>query len=120
MKIVGWMAGLSVLSAGVASAAVGSGGEVWLGMAVPLLAVIASWLVVTRTYERHPERLTSVMMTAFVAKALIFGAYCWFVLRVLHVRPVPFAVSLAAYFIALYTTQAVYLERLFAGRMRAA
>jgi hypothetical protein len=55
-----------------------------------------------------------------VAKAVIFGAYCWFVLRVLHVRPVPFAVSLAAYFIALYTTQAVYLERLFAGRMRAA
>jgi hypothetical protein len=120
MKIVAWMAALSVLSAGVASVALGSGGEVWLGMAAPLLVVIASWMIAARIYEREPERLTSVMMTAFAAKAVIFGAYCWLALGVLRVRPVPFAVSFAVYFIALYTAEAVCLQRLFAGRMRAA
>ena len=120
MKIVAWMAGLSVLSAGVASAALGSGGEVWLGMAAPLLVVIASWMVAARVYDRQPERLTSVMMTTFAAKAVIFGVYCWLAIGVLRVRPVPFAVSFAAYFIALYAAEAVCLQRLFAGRMRAA
>jgi hypothetical protein len=51
---------------------------------------------------------------------VIFGVYCWLAVGVLRVRPVPFAVSFAAYFIALYAAEAVCLQRLFAGRMRAA
>jgi hypothetical protein len=120
MKLVWWSAALSVLSAVTVSAAVGAGAEVWLGMAAPLVAVSASWVLAARTYHAHPERLTSVMASGFAGKLVLFGAYFWLALGVLHVRPVPFAVSFTAYFIALYAAEAVCLQRLFAERMRAA
>jgi hypothetical protein len=120
MKPVWWMASVSVLSAFAASAALGSGTEVWLGMIAPLVAVSGSWMFAARTYTAHPEQLTSVMMTAFVVKLVMFGAYFWLALGVLHARPAAFALSFAAYFIALYAAEAVCLQRLFAERMRTA
>ncbi len=120
MKPVWWMAGLSVLSAVAASAALGDASEVWLGMIAPLLAVSGSWVAAARIYGKHPERLTSVMMTAFAGKLVLFGVYFWLALDVLRVRPLPFALSFAVYFIALYAAEAVCLQRLFAERMRAA
>jgi hypothetical protein len=119
MKIMVWMAALSAVSAIAASAATGAV-EVWLGMFAPLAVVVGSWVVVARAYDKQPERLTSIMMTAFLGKLVFFGAYVGFVLGVLHARPVPFAVSFTGYFIALYAAQAVCLQRLFSERMRAA
>jgi len=40
-------------------------------------------------------------------------------LRVVQLRPVPFAVSFSSYFIALHFVEAFYLQRLFAGGPRA-
>ena len=122
MKIFLW-AGLSAGSAAVASLAVTRAllnAEIWMGMLAPLAVVSVSWIMIVRTYRRHPERLTSMMMTAFGAKALIVGAYFWFALGVLHLRAVPFAVSFAAYFIGLYAAEALSLRGLFAERMRGA
>ncbi|HEV3215964.1 MAG TPA: hypothetical protein VGZ27_09590 [Vicinamibacterales bacterium] len=119
MKPVWWMAGASVVSALAASAALGGALEVWLGMIAPLVAVCGSWIAAARTYDRHPERLTSIMMTAFVGKLVLFGAYVWLALGVLRVRPQPFVLSFAVYFIALYAAEAVCLQRLFAERMHA-
>ena len=118
MKPVWWMAGLSVLSAFAASAALGDASEVWLGMIAPLVAVSSSWIAAARVYDKHPERLTSVMMTAFAGKLVLFGAYVWLALGVLQVQPKPLALSFAIYFIALYAAEAVCLQRLFAERMR--
>ena len=120
MKPVWWMAALSGGSALAASAASGADVEVWLGMIAPLAVVIASWIAVSRAYEKQPERVTSIMMMAFLGKVLFFGAYVGVVVGLLHVRAVPFAASFAAYFIALYAAEGVCLQRLFAGRMRAA
>jgi hypothetical protein len=120
MKPVWWMAGASVVSALAASAAVGDAPEVWLGMIAPLVVVSGSWIAAARTYDKHPERLTSMMMTAFVGKLVLFGAYFWLALGVLQVRPQPFALSFAVYFIALYVAEVMCLQRLFAERMRAA
>jgi hypothetical protein len=120
MKIVWWMAAFSALSAAIASSALDAGPEVWLGMIAPLAVVSSSWIFAARTYSQHPERLTSVMMTAFAGKMVLFGVHFWVVLGVLHVRPVPFALSFGTYFIALHMTEAVCLHRLFAERMRAA
>jgi hypothetical protein len=130
MKPVWWMAGLSIVSAFVFSAVLANvedtvpvslfSAEIWLGMLAPLLVVSASWIFAARTYTRHPDRLTAVMMTGFAGKLVLFGAYFGVAIGVWHVRAVPFAASFAAYFIALHMAEAVCLQRLFAERMRAA
>jgi hypothetical protein len=120
MKPVWWMAALSGASAMAASLVAGSGTEIFLGMIAPLLVASAFWIAAVRTYTRRPEQLTSMMMAAFAAKLVVFGAYVGLAIGVFHVRPVPFAVSFAGYFIALHLTEAFCLQRLFAERMRAA
>jgi hypothetical protein len=119
MRIVAWMAALSAGSAAAATMAFGAGLEIWLGMLAPLVAVSASWITAARTYNERPEQLTSVMMTAFAGKLLLFAGYVALVLAVVHARPIPFVLSFVAYFIALYTAEAVCLRNLFAERMRA-
>jgi hypothetical protein len=119
MKPVWWMAGLSTGSAAIASRLMG-GSEVWLGMLAPLAVASASWIFMVRTYNSHPEQLTSVMIAAFGGKLVLFGAYVGVAIGVLHVKPLPFAASFAAYFITLHMAEAFCLQRLFAERMRAA
>jgi sulfite exporter TauE/SafE len=118
MRAVGWMVGLSVASALAASLVLGAAQApaVFLGMLAPLLAVTTSWIAMERTYRRHPERVTAVMMGAFGAKMVFFGVYLAVVLKVVKVEPGPFVASFTAYFIALYLVQAVGLQRLFAHR----
>jgi hypothetical protein len=120
MKPVWWMAGLSAATAVLASAMLASGAEIWLGMLAPLAVVSVSWILAARTYARRPEQLTSVMMTAFAVKLVLFGAYFGLAIGVMHVRAVPFAASFAAYFISLHMAEAVCLQRLFLERMRTA
>jgi hypothetical protein len=89
------------------------GRAVWLGMLGPLLVVSTTWALTERVYRSHPERLTSVMITAFAGKLIFFGAYVGLVIGVMGVQPVPFALSFAGYFIALHMTEALLLKRLF-------
>ena len=86
-----------------------------LGMLGPLVMAIGSWLVTDWTYRRNPGRVTTVMMTAFGAKMLFVGGYVVVVLRLMAIEPLPFVSSFTAYFITLYTIEALYLRRLFAG-----
>jgi hypothetical protein len=123
MKPVWWMVGLSACSALLVGQTVPGSvfcGEIWLGMLAPLVVVTGSWIFAARTYARHPERLTAVMMAGFAGKLVLFAAYFGLAIGVWKVRAVPFAVSFAAYFIALHMAEAVCLQRLFAERMRAA
>ena len=41
----------------------------------PLAAAAVSWVLTERTYTREPERLTALMIGAFGAKMVFFGAY---------------------------------------------
>jgi len=106
-----WLVGASVLSA--AGLATRFGREVWLGMLAPLAVVVATWMLIERVYQSNPDRLTGVMMAAFAGKLVFFGAYVGFAIGVLGVKPVPFAVSFAGYFIALNTIEAFWMKRLF-------
>jgi hypothetical protein len=106
-----WLSGASVISAGMLGARFGR--EVWLGMLAPLTVVSATWALTERVFKTHPERLTSVMISAFAAKLVFFGAYVGLAIGVLGVKPVPFAASFTAYFIALHLIEAVWLKRLF-------
>lgn len=90
--------------------------DVLLGLAGPLIAVSASWVLMARTYRRDPSRLTSVMMLAFAAKMVFFAAYVAIALKLVTVRPVPFVASFVVSFIGLYLIEAVSLRRMIAGR----
>jgi hypothetical protein len=112
---VSWMISVAVgsatLVAALVSPAVRAG--VILGMIAPLAAATISWVIVNHTFRQDPARLTGVMLRALAAKALFFLAYVAMAIRVLQVTPEPFVVSFAAYFVALYAMEAVFLRRLF-------
>ena len=110
MKTVLVLSAASVLSAAVLS--VRFGREVWLGMIAPLIVVSGSWLVMKRVYRINPERLNSVMITAFAGKLAFFGLYVAFAIVVLAIQPVPFVLSLTSYFVALHMIEAILLKRM--------
>src|SRR5262245_34794442 len=87
--------------------------EFTAGMAGPLAAVLVSWSLVARTHRTRPERVTHLLLSAFMAKAVFFGAYVVLMVRGLSLQPVPFALALGGYFIALYAMQAFSMRRLF-------
>ena len=111
------MAAASLVSAALAVAVVGRhmGAEVLLGMLAPLAAAGASWMLTERTFKRSPEQLTRLMIGAFGAKMLFFGVYVAVMVKVVGLRPVPFVVSFTSYFIALYSTEALLMRRLFSA-----
>lgn len=88
--------------------------ELAIGMAGPLTSASATWWFVARAHAASPQRVTGVLMVGFIAKMLFFGALVGLV-AVLGMRPRPFVVSFAVYFIALHALEAFYLRRLFAG-----
>jgi hypothetical protein len=116
-----WMVAVSVLSWLGAAAIVGDAGnpEVMYGMGAPLLAAAGTWIVTVITHRSRPERVTNVLIGGLAVKAVFFAGYVVVMLRVLDVRPRPFVISFTAYFIALYGMEALFLRRLFAGRMPA-
>jgi len=120
MSEVRWMAVAGVTSWLVATAVFGMAatGELLLGMVGPLAAVVVSWVIAERIWRASPERLTAVMIAAFAAKMVFFGAYVAVMLKVLAFRPVPFVASFTGHFIGLYGMEALYLHRLFTETRR--
>jgi hypothetical protein len=86
--------------------------EVLFGMLGPLVASLVTWALVERVHVTAPERVMNVLMQAFLAKVLFFGAYIAVMLRVVGVRSMPFAISFTGFFIGLYVMQALFLRRL--------
>ena len=114
MNALAWMAGTSVGSWLVLTLTRSEANpEALLGMIGPLLAACASWVAVERMHAVAPERVMSVMLTAFMVKMMFFGVYVAAMLRGLELRRTPFVVSFTIYFIALYAMEALFLKRLF-------
>lgn len=120
MRPVHWMIALCALSWVVAAPLAGhrANPEMLFGMLGPLASAVATWIVVTRTYEADPARVTGVMIVGFVVKMLCFGVYVAVMLSPLGLRPMPFIVSFISYFIALHVLEALFLRRLFATPSR--
>jgi hypothetical protein len=114
---LGSMVGISLLTWTVTVVALGTEAVVegLLGVAAPLAAAGASWVVAERTHRLRPDRLTSMMVKAFAAKMVFFGVYVIVMLGPLSLGPVPFMTSFTATYIALHVTEAIYLRRLFAA-----
>jgi hypothetical protein len=120
MTAAAWMTGASLISWLVTRAITNgsSDPEVLLGMMGPLVSAIGSWIAYERAHRSAPGRLTNVMITALAVKMVFFGGYVGVMLRGLDLRPVPFIVSFAAYFIALHTMEAAFLRRLLMNDLR--
>jgi hypothetical protein len=121
MKPVAWMVGVS--AAGWLAASVVTGdrvrAELFFGMLGPLAVAVVTWVMAEWIYRWNPRALTGLMIVAFGGKLVFFGAYVAVMLRVVQLRPTPFAVSFSSYFIALHLIEALFLQRLFAGAPRA-
>ena len=120
MKPAAWMAGASLTSWLVITVMSGGSGnpEALLGMAGPLVSAVGSWFAYERAHRSAPGRLTNVMIAALAVKMIFFGTYVGVMLRGLDLRPVPFVTSFAAYFIALYAMEAMFLRRLLMNDLR--
>ena len=114
MKPLAWMGGVSLAAWLVVTGVQRDANpEAFFGMVGPLLAACATWIAVERMHAAAPERVMSVMLTAFMAKMMFFGVYVAGMLRGLELRRTPFVVSFTIYFIALYAMEALFLKRLF-------
>jgi hypothetical protein len=82
------------------------------GMLGPVAIVGLTWAQAARIHRVDPARLTAYLMTAFVVKVALFGAYVAVALRVLNLPGYPFMASFAGYFVMLYASEAVWLSRL--------
>ena len=93
--------------------------EIFWGMLGPLSVAAGTWLVVERTSRRNPVGVTRLMIAAFAGKMAFFGAYVTVMLGLVKLRPAPFVISFTGFFIILHIMEALYLRRLFLGRMHA-
>ena len=113
-----WMVGASVGTWLVLTVSAGDvNPEALFGMLGPLASACATWIVVARA-AAAPERVTGVMVTGLMVKMMFFAAYVAGMLKGAELRPVPFVVSFAGFFIALHAMEAVFLRRLFAEMAR--
>jgi hypothetical protein len=121
MKPVGWMGGVSLMSWLLMRVTSDGRGdpEVLFGMAGPLISAVGSWVAYERAHRSVPGRLTNVMIAALAVKMIFFGGYVVAMLRGLGLRPVPFVVSFAVYFIVLHVMEALFLRRLLMNDLRA-
>jgi hypothetical protein len=114
MKVVARMIAASLASWAVVAAMVDPRARVatLAGMAGPLVVVGVSWVLAERVWRSSPEDLTRLMVSAFGGKMVFFGAYVTVMLAGFSLEPVAFVVSFTAYFIALYSIEALLLKRL--------
>jgi hypothetical protein len=115
MRPLLWMTGMAV-AVWLAARTLSRGAfepELFWGMAGPLVSAGATWVITARTFAVSPERLTRAMLLGFGVRVLFFGIYIVWMLRGLGLRPVPFVVSFAGFFIALHVVEALFMRRLF-------
>ena len=114
MAVMGMAAACLAVWAAVMLASPGHASSVFFGMLGPFAAVAGTWLLVERVARQSPAALTSVMMTGFVVKMILFALYVVAVVRLANVDWTVFTISFAASFISLYAVEAVLLRRLIA------
>jgi len=87
--------------------------EVLYGLLAPLMVAIVSWFIVKRAYLANPAGLMGLLVAGMAIKLMFFAAYAFLMLRVLHLRPIPFVASFTSTFIVLHNIEALFMRRLF-------
>lgn len=89
--------------------------EIGVGILAPLVVALGSWRLMENAYRRSPEQLSRLMVRAFAAKLVFFGAYMTVAVVALALDPTWFVSAFAVSFVVLHLTEALQLQRLFAG-----
>jgi hypothetical protein len=111
------MVAASVIGCGALSLVMGpeSRSAVLLGSVGPLVAAVATWIVVERLHARKPDQVSNAMIKLLAAKMLFFGAYVASAVLFLQLPARAFVVSFTSQYIMLHFIEALQLRRLFAG-----
>jgi hypothetical protein len=110
----------AVVAIAAARGAAGWAGPVFGGMVGPLVAVVATWVLVVGAYRRDPASVMGVAAAAFLAKLLFFAAYVAAAITLAGLPAREFGISFVAWFIALYAAQTVLMRRLFREGLKGA
>ena len=86
--------------------------EIWLGMAGPLIAAVFSWIAMVRQHARNDRGMTRLLIQAFAVKLVFFAVYISVILRSRCVRPMPFVLCFAGFYLALHIVEAFGLRRM--------
>jgi hypothetical protein len=114
---VALMAAASFICWGALSLVMGPEGRsaVLLGSVGPLVAAVATWIVVERLHARKPDQVSNAMIKLLAAKMLFFGTYVASAVLLLQLPARAFVVSFTSQYIMLHFIEALLLRRLFAG-----
>jgi len=114
MKFLWWMLAGSILTAIVLAFAVSAQTklEIWFGMAGPLIAAVFSWIAMVRQHARNDRGMTRLLIQAFAVKLVFFAVYITVLLRSRCVRPIPFVICFAGFYLALHIVEAIGLGRM--------
>ena len=107
-----------LLTAGGALAALvvsGAAVEIALGLLAPLVVALGSWRLMESAYRRSPERLSRLMVRAFLAKLVFFGVYLFVTVGALSLDRTWFIAAFAISFVVLHLAEAMQLQRLLTG-----
>ena len=89
--------------------------EIVLGVLAPLVVALGSWRLMESTYRRSPERLSQLMVRAFLGKLVFFGVYLTVTVGAFPLDRTWFIGAFAISFVILHLAEAVQLQRLLAG-----
>ena len=114
MKVSAWMVAGSVACWLIGSRLVAPEltPDIGFGMLGPLVAAVGTWMAISTGAEKHPTLVTQRLLLGLFVKALFFAGYVVAMVRVVHVRPVPFVVSFTIFFLGLLVIEALLLRRL--------
>lgn len=90
------------------------------GLVGPMVAIVATSILVESAAKRGAAQCTPVLLRAFAAKMVFFALYVTVMLKGLMVSAIPFVISFTGSFLVLYFSEALLLRRLFANESRAA
>ena len=116
MGAVGIAAGIVTAGGALAALVVSDAAvEIMLGLLAPLVVALGSWRLMESAYRRGPERLSRLMVRAFLGKLVFFGVYLTVTVGAFPLDRTWFIGAFAISFVILHLAEAVQLQRLFAG-----
>ncbi|NOZ04247.1 MAG: hypothetical protein GXO92_06535 [FCB group bacterium] len=91
-------------------------GEIFFGMIAPLLVGVTTVLLVKRTHNKDPRKMTDFLVKALIAKMVLYGVYIVIIMVILAFDPIAFIISFAGFFILLHGLEALYFTKTFRAK----
>ena len=87
--------------------------EIFWGVFMPWTVAAIELFIVYRLRGKTPQLMTKILMTGFVGRMIIFGAYLLIIFNFYSFAPYPFMFSFSGSFLAFHTLEASVLKSLY-------